>query len=317
MQKIEKALSVELFRELLRIRRIEEEIGEKYREQKMRCPVHLSIGQEAVAVGVCKRFSREDYLVSSHRAHAHYLAKGGDLKRMLAEIYGKATGCCKGRGGSMHLIDLSVGMMGSTPILGGSIPIGAGIALASKMRQEGRTTLIFFGEAATEEGAWAESLNFAALKKLPILFISENNLYSVSSPLSVRQPPERNRAAIAEAHGIPAVLGDGNLVEEVYEKTGEAIGKMQEAKGPCFLEFSTYRFRENCGPLHDPDAEYRPKEEALFWYNRCPIALQEKLLYARGDATEEDVRAWRAEIDAEIAEAFSFAEASPFPQEGA
>lgn len=315
MQKLEKELSVELFREVLRIRRIEEVIGEKYREQKMRCPVHLSIGQEAVAVGVCKHFSKDDLLISSHRAHAHYLAKGGDLKRMIAEIYGKETGCSLGRGGSMHLIDRSVGMMGSTPILGGSIPVGVGMAFASKMRGEKRKTLIFFGDAATEEGTWAESLNFASLKKLPILFVCENNLYSVASPMHVRQPPERDRPGIAKAHGIPAVVGDGNLVEEVFRKTEEAVSWMEKNQGPCFLEFSTYRFRENCGPLHDADAEYRPREEAKHWYGRCPVALHRQELLRRGEITEEEVATLTREIDLEIAEAFEFAEKSPFPKE--
>ena len=147
---------LELFRETLRIRRIEEAIADRYDQQKMRCPVHLSIGQEAVAVGICKAALHSDFLVSNHRAHAHYLAKGGNLKSMLAEIYGKATGCCGGRGGSMHLVDRSVGMYGSTPIVGGSIPVGVGLAFASALKQEPHLTIIFFGEGSTEEGVFAE-----------------------------------------------------------------------------------------------------------------------------------------------------------------
>src|SRR3989344_7570493 len=222
-QLIAKDLSLEFFKEMLRIRMIEEAIANRYSEQKMRCPVHLSIGQEAVAVGVCKAVLHTDRLISNHRAHAHYLAKGGDLKKMMAEIYGKKTGCCLGRGGSMHLVDMSVGMMGSTPIVGGSIPVGVGLAFATFLKKESDITAIFFGEGSTEEGVFVESLNFAALKKLPVLFVCENNLYSVYSPLDVRQPKERDRIAIAKAHGIFTKGGFGNDAEEVYQVAQDAV----------------------------------------------------------------------------------------------
>lgn len=303
----QQSLSLELCREMLRIRLIEETIAERYQEQKMRCPVHLSIGQEAIAVGVCKAALHTDYLVSNHRAHAHYLAKGGDLKAMIAEIYGKSTGCCSGRGGSMHLVDLSVGMFGSTPIVGSSIPIGLGLAFATYLKQEDPITLIFFGEGSTEEGVFGESLNFAALKKLPILFICENNFYSVYSPLNVRQPPERDRAAIARAHGIPAKTGDGNDVEEVYRLAQEAIASIRAKNGPVFLEFTTYRHREHCGPNFDNEIGYRTQEEFLFWEKKCPIKL-----YCKKTGLNLDLL--RPPILAEIEEAFAFAENSPFPQ---
>lgn len=313
MQKIEEGISLELFQEMLRIRMIEEAIGLKYSEQKMRCPVHLSIGQEAVAVGVCKNVTRSDYLVSSHRAHAHYLAKGGSLEKMLAEIYGKVDGCSSGKGGSMHLVDLDVGVIGSTPILGGSIPIGVGLAFGSVLKGEKRKTLIFFGEAATEEGAWAESLNFAALKKLPILFVCENNLYSVCSPLSVRQPAERSRVDIARAHGMMALQGYGNHVEEVFELTNQAMRYLDEGRGPCYIEFATYRFRENCGPNIDTDAGYRPKDEVIYWKSRCPIDIYENHLRQTGLLTDEILSALKLKNTNEIAAAFKFAEKSPFP----
>ena len=266
--------SLDLYRAMLRIRLIEEAIASRYQEQKMRCPVHLSIGQEAVAVGVCKAALHSDYLISNHRAHAHYLAKGGSLKAMIAEIYGKRTGCCMGRGGSMHLVDRSVGMYGSTPIVGGSIPVGVGLAFATYLKQESHVTLIFFGEGSTEEGVFAESLNFAALKNLPILFICENNFYSVYSPLAVRQPAQRDRAAIARAHGLVAHMGDGNDVEEVYRLAEQAISSIREGNGPVFLEFDTYRHREHCGSNFDNDIGYRTEEEFLFWKDKCPIKLQ-------------------------------------------
>lgn len=300
--------SLTLFRETLRIRRIEEAIADRYSEQKMRCPVHLSIGQEAVAVGVCKAVLHSDYLISNHRAHAHYLAKGGNLKAMIAEIYGKKTGCCGGRGGSMHLVDRSVGMYGSTPIVGGSIPIGVGLAFATFLKKEPHLAIIFFGEGATEEGVFAESLNFAALKKLPVLFVCENNLYSVYSPLDVRQSKQRDRVAIAQAHGIEAAMGFGNDVEEVYAMTQRAVAKIRQGSGPVFLEFDTYRHREHCGPHFDNHIGYRTEEEFLFWEKKCPLKLYQQK-HKLSDLSEMET-AIRLEID----EAFAFAEASPFPQ---
>lgn len=299
-------LSVDLYKEMLRIRLIEESIAKRYHEQKMRCPMHLSIGQEAVAVGVCKAVLSTDYLISNHRAHAHYLAKGGSLKAMIAEMYGKVTGCSLGRGGSMHLIDRSVGMYGSTPIVGGSIPIGVGLAFATSLKQEKNITIIFFGEGSTEEGVFLESLNFAALKNLPVLFVCENNFYSVYSPLHVRQPDRRDRAAIARAHGILAKTGYGNDVEEVHSLAEEAVISIREGNGPVFLEFDTYRHREHCGPNFDNDVGYRTQEEFLSWEKKCPIKLQAQ----RVDTDRESIS---LPILNEIEEAFAFAEQSPFP----
>ncbi len=300
------AISLDLYREMLRIRLIEEAIANRYHEQKMRCPVHLSIGQEAVAVGVCKAALHSDYLISNHRAHAHYLAKGGNLKRMLAEIYGKRTGCCLGRGGSMHLVDLSVNMYGSTPIVGGSIPVGVGIAFHTLLSNKTDVTIIFLGEGATEEGVFAESLNFAALKKLPVLFVCENNLYSVYSPLSVRQSPQRDRVALARAHGILAKTGYGNDVEEVYTLVQEAFTFIRAGNGPVFLEFDTYRHREHCGPNFDNTLGYRSEEEFVFWEKQCPIQLQQKRV-------QTDIKKMQEDLTQEIEEAFAFAEMSPYP----
>ena len=280
---------------MLRIRMVEEAIASRYAEQKMRCPVHLSIGQEAAAVGVCSHLKTSDYAVSGHRAHAHYLAKGGDLKKMIAEIYGKATGCCKGRGGSMHLVDLNVGFLGSTPIVGGSIPIGVGAAFGIRMKQEERLAAIFLGEGSTEEGVFAESLNFASLKKLPVLFICENNLYSVYSPLSVRQPKERSIPLLAEAHGVFALQGDGNSLTAVSALTQKATEHIRAGRGPALIELNTYRFREHCEPDIDP---YQPYDEVAYWKEKDPI---HRIQLAREEAAKE------------IEEAFAFAEASPFP----
>jgi TPP-dependent pyruvate/acetoin dehydrogenase alpha subunit len=289
--------TLSLERELLRIRLIEEAIAERYVEKKMRCPIHLSIGQEAIAVGVCAHLRESDYAVSGHRAHAHYLAKGGDLKKMVAEIYGKKTGCCGGRGGSMHLIDLEVGFLGSTPIVAGSIPIGVGAAFGSVLKGEKRIVAIFFGEGATEEGVFAESLNFAALKNLPVLFVCENNLYSVYSPLEVRQPKGRSIPLLAEAHQIFALKGDGNSLEEVSLLAEKGVEHIHQGRGPCLLELATYRFREHCGPDSDP---YQPAEELSHWRARDPLLTLSPSIC-------------REEIEKEIEEAFHFAETSPFP----
>lgn len=289
---------VALYETMLRIRLIEEAIANRYPEQKMRCPVHLSIGQEAIAVGVCAHLQFSDYAISTHRAHAHYLAKGGCLKAMIAEMYGKVTGCCLGRGGSMHLVDLEKGFLGSTPIVGGSLPVGVGAAFASLLRGEDRITTIFFGEGTTEEGVFAECLNFAVLKKLPVVFVCENNLYSVYSPMDVRQPPERSRIQIAWAHGLLALEGNGNVVEEVFSLAKEAISYVRSGNGPCFLEFATYRQREHCGPLLDP---FRPIDEVNNWMKRDPLAKF---------CADEDRK---KEFLSEIEEAFIFAEESVFP----
>lgn len=305
----------DLFYSMLRIRQIEEAIAERYAEQEMRCPVHLSIGQEAVAAGVCAALETRNYVLSTHRGHAHYLAKGGNFKAMLSEIYGKATGCCSGKGGSMHLVDLSVGMLGCTPIVGGSLPVAVGAAFGSWMLEQGQVTVAFFGDGATEEGVFAESLNFAALKCLPILFVCENNLYSVYSPLSVRQAPGRDRLALARAHGIPAVRGDGNDVEAVYDLTRAAVQRARNGRGPEYLEFDTYRWREHCGPNYDNHIGYRTEEEFLQWRSRCPVESYRSRLLSQGIISETEIAEMIKSCLEEIREAFAFARASPFPHE--
>ncbi len=299
------AAPLHLYQKMLRIRLIEERIAKEYSQQKMRCPVHLSIGQEAVAVGVCSALHASDFLVSGHRAHAHYLAKGGDLKIMLAEIYGKKTGCSLGRGGSMHLIDLYAGILGTTPIVGGSIPIGVGSAFSSKLKNETNITVIFFGEGATEEGVFSECLNFASLHSLPTLFVCENNLYSVYSPLDVRQSSKRDIVKIAKAHGVEASREDSNDVTKIYKQAKSAIDAVRSGLGPHLLEFATYRYLEHCGPNEDDHLNYRPKEEVAAWKEKCPL----NFLEIPPDAKEKMTN----EIEKEIDEAFDFAEKSDFP----
>lgn len=304
-----------LYYEMLRIRMIEEKIAELYPEQQMRCPIHLSIGQEAVAVGVCANLSHEDYVLSNHRSHGHYLAKGGNLKAMMAELYGKVTGCSQGKGGSMHLVDLSAGFLGATPIVGSTIPIAVGVAFSSVMQGEESVSVVFFGDAATEEGVFHESLNFAALKKLPVIFICENNLYSVYSPLSVRQPEGREIFELAKGHGVESYQGDGNDVVEVYTLAERAVSKARQGGGPTFLEFSTYRWREHCGPNYDNDLGYRTENEFQSWKRCCPIERPKEWLVRGGHFSNLDIDRMVSELEAEIEDAVRFARESPFPEE--
>ncbi|MBU4501389.1 MAG: thiamine pyrophosphate-dependent dehydrogenase E1 component subunit alpha [Nanoarchaeota archaeon] len=301
-----------LLYKMLRIRMVEEKIAELYPEQEMRCPTHLSIGEEATAVGVCENLKKEDIVMSNHRSHAHYLAKGGELKGLIAELYGKATGCSKGRGGSMHLIDKSVSFLGATPILGGTIPIAVGAAFGSVMQNRDNIAVAFFGDAAVEEGIFHESLNFASLKNLPVLFICENNLYSVQTPLSARQP-KRDIYLLGKAHAIESYQENGNDIIKVYEATKKAVKKIKAGKGPVFLEFLTYRWREHCGPNYDFDIGYRTKAEVLKWKKRCPIAALKKQMLKDKIISNTQIERMVEEICDEIDEAVHFAKTSPFP----
>jgi pyruvate dehydrogenase E1 component alpha subunit len=252
--------------------------------------------------------------MSTHRAHGHYLAKGGNLKAMISEIYGKATGCSKGKGGSQHLVDLDAGFLGSTPIVGSIIPIATGVAFGITFKGTQQISAVFIGDASTEEGVFTESLNFAALKKLPILFVCENNFFSVYSPLSVRQPAERDNLALARAYGIYSDRGDGNNILDIYEITKKAVSHMQAGNGPAYLEFDTYRWREHCGPNFDNNIGYRTEEEYLAWRKRCPIENFDRQLKEGGSLTEQQTNQMKVKIETEIEEAFSFAKTSPFPE---
>jgi TPP-dependent pyruvate/acetoin dehydrogenase alpha subunit len=302
-----------LLRGMLRVRMVEERIKDLYAEHEMRCPTHFSIGQEAVAVGVCAHLRRDEQITSAHRSHAHYLAKGGDLTAMLAELYGKATGCAAGKGGSMHLIDVAAGFLGAVPIVGSTISIGVGAALASVLQGSPTLSVIFFGDGATETGVFHESLNFAAVHKLPVVMVCENNLYSVLSPLSWRHPEGREIIQLAQGHGVWNRQGDGNDAEEVYRLAGEAVEHARAGLGPAFLEFKTYRWLEHCGPLDDRHLGYRPPGEYETWMARDPIALYRQRLEARGVITDAAVEAMSREIAAEIDDAVTFAKSSPFP----
>lgn len=308
--KIENHLA--LFRSMLRIRRLEEAIADRYAEQEMRCPMHLCIGQEAIAVGVCAALSENDVMFSNHRAHGHYLAKGGNMNAMIAELYGRSTGCCGGRGGSMHLIDLDVGFMGATPIVGGTVPLAVGAAWAASLKAENRVSVIFLGDGCFEEGVVHESLNFAALHKLPIIFVCENNEFSVYTRLSERQS-KRPIYRIAEAHGLTSYVGDGNDVEEVLSIARIAVDSARQGKGPQFIELSTYRWREHCGPDFDDNLGYRSTREVENGLKDCPISKFTTRLKQNNSLSQSDIEQFEAEIHAEVSNAFKFALSSAKP----
>lgn len=301
-----------LYRSMLRIRMIEEAIANRYAEQEMRCPVHLSIGQESTAVGICAALRPDDRIISTHRCHAHYLAKGGNLKAMMAEIYGKAAGCCGGRGGSMHLNDDAAGVLLSLPIVGSSIPIAVGVALAMRQTKSDAVAVAFLGDGSIEEGVFHESMNFAALKNLPVLFAIENNRYSCYTKVEDRQP-KRPIADLAQGYAMPAETVDGNNVEAVQAATARAVARGRRGDGPTLLVFDTYRWREHCGPGYDNDIGYRTQEEFLAWRERCPIDQAARALTVSGKLSAAGHAAIVAEIETEIADAFDFARSASFP----
>jgi pyruvate dehydrogenase E1 component alpha subunit len=290
-----------LFREALRIRRVEERIAEVYPTDKIQSPVHLSIGQEHISVGVCRHLERSDLVYGTYRGHALYLAKGGDLRRMIAELYGKATGCGAGKAGSMHLSDSTVGMMGASAIVASTIPHAVGSALAAKLRGSGQLTVCFFGEGATGAGVYHESLNFAAVRRLPILFVCENNSLAIHSRV-----PELHAfdvAVHAAAFSIRAEkIEDGMDLQEISGAARRLTAEIRHGGGPRLLEIRTYRYRQHVGPLEDYDLGYRDRSELVRWQSRDP-------LIQRADLVDKFDPAIQAEID----DAFAFAEASAFP----
>ena len=301
-----------LYSEMLFIRHVEEMIVKKYHEQKMRCPVHLSIGQEAAAVGVCHALLKKDRIFSNHRSHGHYLAKKGDLKRMLAEIYGKYAGCCGGRGGSMHLFDKSQNITASVPLVSSSIALAVGSALSSKIDNSKEVTVSFLGDGSVEEGIFHESLNFASINKLPIIFVCENNLYSVYTPINERQPI-RPFNKLGEAHAVKSYICDGNDVLKIYEITKKLVKNSRLNKGPFFLTLNTYRHREHCGPNYDNTIGYRTEKEFKLWKKKDPIINLKKKLINNYHFNEKQFDQLSIKLNKSINKAFNFAEKSKLP----
>ncbi|MBF0192944.1 MAG: thiamine pyrophosphate-dependent dehydrogenase E1 component subunit alpha [Magnetococcales bacterium] len=298
---------------MLRIRRAEEAIANRYHEQEMRCPVHLCIGEEAISAGVCANLTTPDVVFGNHRSHGHYMAKGGDLNAMMAEIYGKATGCCGGRGGSMHLIDNAAGFSGAVPIVGGTVPLAVGAGWSFKLKQEEHVSVVFFGDGCFEEGVLHESMNFAALKNIPTIFVCENNGMSVYTPLAERQPI-RSISGVAKAHGLGVYTGDGNDVVEVAHLAGEAVAKARRGEGPQFLEFKTYRWLGHVGHEFDDDLGYRPNETPKFREDRCPLKRAAEELTQKFGWSQKDFATLEENVKAEVEASFQFSFASPDPK---
>ena len=304
----------ELYRVMLRIQKVELKVAELYHQDEMKTPVHLCLGQEAVAAGVCLNLNIDDYVFSNHRGHGHYLAKGGEVKAMVAELYNRETGCSRGRGGSMHLIDTSVGLLGSSSIVGGCIPIATGAALGSVIKKDNRVSVAFFGDAAVEEGVIYESINFAVLKKLPVVYVCENNFYSVFSPLSKRQARDDIYRRF-EGLSIPGYRVDGNNVIEVYRTANKAIDQARRGGGPSFMECRTYRLRDHHGTGSGVEVGYRTQQEVDTWSARCPVNSYERFLIEQRIMAAGEIEELATAIDREVGEAFELAQASPLSSE--
>ena len=302
---------------MIRIRLCEESFVEPILKGEVRCPVHLYSGEEAIAVGVCAALKKSDYVFSTHRSHGHYLAKGGGMPELIAEVYAKKTGCSKGRGGSMHLIASQVGMMGSAPIVGGTIPLAVGAALAASIRKDNRIVASFFGDGAAGEGVLYECLNFAALKRLPIIFICENNLYSTHMPIGECRV-KNNIYETASPFCMKSSRIDGNDVIKVYEATKKAVKKCREGRGPIFLEFMTYRLRGHVGPddtIQGSHTDIRPKEEIERWRKKDPVKRFEQYLIKKKILDEKDLQKIKERVEKEVSEAHDFAKNSPYSHE--
>lgn len=306
---MDKTKAAKFYTSLYRIRRVEEEIARIYPTDKIKSPVHLSIGQEAISVGVCEALLPDDVVFGTYRGHALYLAKGGNLKKMIAELYGKVTGCAKGKGGSMHLIDIKKGVMGGSAIVGTTIPQAVGYAYALKIRRSNCVVVSFFGDGASEEGVFHESMNFAALKKLPIIFICENNFYAIHTHQLHRQS-NLNIWERAQSYGIPSERIEDNNIFKIYERISKTVKALRSGRaGPFFFECMTYRWKEHVGPNDDFNLGYRSEKERESWVKNDQVQKVGQLLNPKKRKKIE------TQVENEIKKAFEFAEKSPFPKD--
>ena len=309
----DKGLLMEMLRRMLRIRYFDEQAMELVQRGELVGAVHTYIGEEAVAVGACLSLRDDDYITGNHRSHGHPIAKGGDVRRAMAELHGKATGYCKGKGGSMHLADFSIGILGESGILASALPVAVGAGLATKIRGEDRVVIPFFGDGASNEGACHETMNLASIWKLPVVFVCENNQYAVTTRFSDVVAVE-NISDRAVAYNMPGVLVDGQDVVAMYETVSAAVSRARSGGGPSLIEGRTYRYQDHSEGLsrvvRDP---YRTEEEA-YWRNRDPIAIHKERLLAQDIATEAEVSQMEEEERARIAEALEFARQSPYPE---
>ncbi len=301
---------LDMYRTMLTIRRFEERCNALYMQGRIPSTLHLYIGQEAVATGVCAHLRDMDYVLSTHRPHGHAIAKGVAPRDIMAELFAKATGCCKGKGGSMHVGDMRVGMPPAIAIVGANAPIAAGMALAQKRKGDGGVTVCFFGDGAANEGAVHEALNMAAVWDLPLIFVCENNLYAASTSFETAFAIE-HVADRAPAYGMPGLVVDGNDVQAVYEKASEAIERARQGGGPTLMECETYRL---CGHSRSDPRTYRAKEEETLWQEKEPIGRLAATLKELGLATEEQLHQMEEEVVAVVDEAVAYAESSPDPE---
>ncbi|MCW4055551.1 MAG: thiamine pyrophosphate-dependent dehydrogenase E1 component subunit alpha [Candidatus Bathyarchaeota archaeon] len=301
---------VEIYRKMLEIRLFEEKVFELYGQNVVPGTIHLYAGEEAVAVGVCENLREDDYIVSTHRGHGHCLAKGARLDRTMAEIMGKETGYCKGKGGSMHIADFSVGMLGATAVVGAGIPIATGAGLSIKLRETDQVVACFFGDGASNQGTFHEGINMAAIWKLPVLYVCENNLYAMGTRqtqiMAIRDVAKR-----AEAYGIPGITVDGNDALAVYKAAQEAVDRARGGEGSTLIECKTYRQKGHS--RWDP-AAYRPREEVEDWLRRDPIRRMRKHLLDAKCLSETEAAKIEKETEAAVEGAVEFAVASPYPK---
>lgn len=301
---------LDMYRTMLTIRRFEERCNYLFMQGRIPSTLHLYVGQEAVAVGTCAHLRKDDYVVSTHRPHGHAIAKGVSLRSIMAELHAKATGCCKGKGGSMHVGDMSVGMLPAIAIVGANIPVAAGLALAAKRLGTDRVAVAFFGDGAANEGAFHEGLNMAAIWDLPVVYVCENNLYGASTHFS-KVFKIANIADRAEAYGMPGMVVDGMDVEAVYQAAGEAIARARRGEGPTLIECKTYRF---VGHSRSDPRTYRSREEEMEWQARDPIPHTAQRLIALGLTNAAALADIEREVEAAIDDAVAFAESSPLPE---
>lgn len=307
---MDEKMMVEVYRKMLRIRRFEEKVSELFSAGRIPGFVHLYIGEEAVAVGACAALRKDDYITSTHRGHGHCIAKGGSLKYMMAELFGKETGYCKGKGGSMHIADIELGILGANGIVAAGIPIAVGAALSAKMRNTDQIALAFFGDGASNRSTFHEAVNLAAVWDLPVIFLCENNLYAQTTPARAETSVE-NIADRATAYSIPGKIVDGNDVRAVYKTVAEAARRARKGEGPTLVECKTYRWR---GHWEGDPQKYRSQDEVEEWIEKCPIKCFEAHLVKMGVLADQDLREIDDTVRKEVEEAVAYAEESPYPK---
>jgi acetoin:2,6-dichlorophenolindophenol oxidoreductase subunit alpha len=307
---MDSALKIKMYKDMLRIRKFEEKLCELFVKGELPGFLHLYLGEEAVAVGTCSVLNNDDYITSTHRGHGHVIAKGAEINRMMAELYGKSTGYNKGKGGSMHIAEPKLGILGANGIVGAGIPLATGAALSAKYQKNNRVAVCFFGDGASNQGTFHEAINIAAAYSLPCVYVCENNLYGANSKFS-RISKTVDIASRAAGYGIPGVIVDGNDVEKVYNAISEAVERARKGEGPTLIECKTYRWMPHCEGVPD---YFRPDEEKAEWKAKEPIKRYEAILIEEGILNEKKAKEIKTEVNNEIEQAVLFAKESPEPE---